>query len=236
MSPEIIGLSGSPIPNSNLDRAVKAVLEATGLEYEFIKLSDYNIRPCMACRKCVNDNTCKQEDDFGWISKKVLEADAWVIGIYSPYSQIDAFTKAFLERLWSLRHVNNLLKGKPVGLVHIRVIPPLLDKPVFRYTGLNKLIIRKIPSQKVIDQLEFELKADKMKVIGKVRVRGNIPCHTCGRGNDCQMSGAKIMYGKASSDYCIKVEDQEDVWKELQSLGRLLSKEAKKVNITAVNA
>ena len=236
MTSKIIGISGSPFPNSNLDRAVKAVLEASGLDFEFIKLSDYNIRPCMACRKCVKDNTCKQEDDFSWISKKVLEADAWVIGVYSPYSQIDAFTKAFLERLWSLRHVKNLLRGKPVGLIHIRVYPPMFDRAVFRYIGLNKLLSRKIPSQKVLDQLEFELKADKMKVVGKVRVRGNIPCLTCGCGNDCQMSGAKIMYGKASADYCIKVEDQEDVWKKLQTLGNLLSEEAKKINIKAANS
>ena len=55
----IIGISGSPIPKSNTDRAVKAVLEASGLDYEFVKLSDLHIRPCMACKMCVKDNICK---------------------------------------------------------------------------------------------------------------------------------------------------------------------------------
>jgi hypothetical protein len=38
MSAKVIGFSGSPIPDSNTDRAVKKLLESTGLEYEFIKL------------------------------------------------------------------------------------------------------------------------------------------------------------------------------------------------------
>jgi len=50
----------------------------------------------------VSDIVCKQEDYFGWFYKKVVEADALVIGAYSPYISIDAFTKVFLERLWSL--------------------------------------------------------------------------------------------------------------------------------------
>jgi len=36
---EILGISGSPIKNSNTDRLVKALLDATGLESEFVKLS-----------------------------------------------------------------------------------------------------------------------------------------------------------------------------------------------------
>jgi len=33
-------------------------------------------------------------------------------GAYIPYGQINGFSKALLERFWSLRHMNNLLKGK----------------------------------------------------------------------------------------------------------------------------
>lgn len=36
---KVVGVSGSPIPDSNTDRAVRMALEATGLETEFIKLS-----------------------------------------------------------------------------------------------------------------------------------------------------------------------------------------------------
>ena len=39
MRVQVLGISGSPVPNSNTDRAVRHILENTGLETEFIKLS-----------------------------------------------------------------------------------------------------------------------------------------------------------------------------------------------------
>ena len=53
---KVLGISGSPIKNSNTDRVVKAVLEATGRETEFIKLKGYQIEPCRACLGCVDTN------------------------------------------------------------------------------------------------------------------------------------------------------------------------------------
>lgn len=44
MTPQIIGISGSPIKNSNTDRLIQAVLESSGLSSEFIKLSKINVR------------------------------------------------------------------------------------------------------------------------------------------------------------------------------------------------
>ncbi len=226
MSMKILGVSGSPVPNSNTDRAVKAVLEASGLDHEFVKLSELHIRPCRACKSCVKDNVCKQEDDFNWLSKKVMDADALVIGAYSPYSSLDAFTKAFLERLWSLRHVNNFLKDKPVVTVVSGVYPQFLNDPVLRALGLTRLIRRLfLPVNKVSRTLSTELRMDRMEILGEVKIRGNIPCLTCGNGDDCEMSSVKFLHGKnakASVDKCVRVEDQEDVWRELQHLGKTL--------------
>ena len=222
----ILGVSGSPVPNSNIDRAVKAVLEASELKHDFVKLSNLHIRPCMACKRCVKDNVCKQEDDFGLFYKKVVRADALVIGAYSPYSSLDAFTKAFLERLWSLRHVNNLLRNKPVVIVVSGVYPKLLDNPFFRFTGLSRVIRRlALPVDQVSRTLANELRMDKMEIIGQVQLRGNVPCLTCGRGDDCEMSSVIFLHGKnakASADKCVKVEDQKNIWEELQGLGKEL--------------
>ncbi len=226
MCVRILGVSGSPVPNSNTDRAVKAVLDASELESDFVKLSDLNVRPCMACKRCVKDNVCKQEDDFNWLYKKVLEADALVIGAYSPYSTLDAFTKSFLERLWSLRHVNNLLRDKPVVIVLSGVYPKFLDTPVLRFSGLSKLIRRlALPVDKVSRTLANELRMDRMEILGQVKLRGNVPCLTCGHGDDCELSSIKFLHGKkakASVDKCVRVENQEDVWLELQRLGKTL--------------
>ncbi|MFP4654583.1 MAG: flavodoxin family protein [Methanohalobium sp.] len=51
---KVLGVSGSPIKDSNTDRALKTVLDATGMDTEFIRLKNYNIEPCRACLKCVD--------------------------------------------------------------------------------------------------------------------------------------------------------------------------------------
>ena len=92
--------------------------------------------------------------------------------------------------------------------------------------GISKLIRRKIPSEKIMDLLSVEFIGDNMEIVGKVKIRGNVPCLTCGKGNECQMSGVPYIYGKkakASSDLCLSVEEQEDVWKELQNLGKKIA-------------
>ena len=81
---KILGISGSPIPNSNTDRAVKAVLSATGLDYDFHKLSDYTVSPCNACLGCVKTNRCVIKDDGTFFVERVKEADALVIGGFTP--------------------------------------------------------------------------------------------------------------------------------------------------------
>ena len=113
MQPTIIGVSGSPIKNSNTDRLVQAVLKSSGLPSEFIKLSKKNVRPCIACAK---DNICKVKDDFPELAKKVRNAKAIVVGGYAPYGSIDGFTKSFIERLFSLRHQTGLNRGIDSGI------------------------------------------------------------------------------------------------------------------------
>jgi len=206
MQPEIIGISGSPVHNSNTDRMISAILEATGRKSEFVKLSQMIVRPCMACKKCVSDNVCKVDDDFPALAEKIKGAGALVIGGYAPYGQIDGFTKAILERFWSLRHVNNLLKGKVCATV---------------LTGLDPRILDQVNQALATELREYE----NMELVGQLTVQGNVPCVTCGRGDDCQMSGLKLLYGpdaRAKEIGYVRVEDQHQVWEEAARLGRLI--------------
>ena len=206
MSLKILGVSGSPIPNSNTDRAVKAVLESSGLQSEFVKLSDITVRPCRACKRCVDDNICKQEDDFQELAKKLREADVLVIGAYCPYANVDAFTKAFLERLWSMRHVKNLNEGK-LGVIVV--------------TGLT------LPrSKQVSDSIAKEMRMENMEVVDTISIKGNLPCLTCGHGSECKMSGIPLLFGKgvkASTDLCVRFEDQKKVQRQISRVGELLN-------------
>lgn len=112
MSIDILGISGSPIPDSNTDRLVLQVLQVSGLEYEFVKLSHLNIEPCRACQACEEDNICKTADDFPELVKKIIEAQGLVIGADTSDGTLDGLTKVFLERLCSTGHLNNLSEPK----------------------------------------------------------------------------------------------------------------------------
>jgi len=214
MSIEVLGISGSPIENSNTDRLIKTILDATALKFEFVKLSKINIRPCLACKQCVPDNICKVKDDFPELAKTIKKARALIIGAYIPYKQIDGFTKALLERFWSLRHVSNLLRGKLCATVLTYLSPDAAD-------NVNR-------------SLAIELKEmERMELVGQVMIKGNIPCLTCGEGDDCEMSGLRKRYGPdaRSSDYpYVRVENQKEVWGQAMRIGRLIGQRLRSTN------
>ncbi len=155
MSIEVLGVSGSPIRNSNTDRLVQAVLGATGLETEFVKLSRIDVRPCRACKGRAEDKIWKAGVHLPALAEKLKEARALVVGSYCPYSSIDGFTKAFLERLWSLRHVNNLVQGKLAATVVTGIIPEIRDQ--------------------VSEMVAMEMNMDRMEVVGQLQIQGNVP-------------------------------------------------------------
>lgn len=204
MAAKILGISGSPVPNSNTDRLVIQVLKASGLEYEFVKLSDLTVGPCRACKACVKDNLCKVKDDFPELAKKLLAAKAFVLGGYTPYGMLDAFTKAFLERLWSMRHLHSLNEQKYA----VSVI-----------SGLHKETM-----DSALKSIAKEFFMERMHHVAELSITGNVPCLTCGYGDECQNSGIPHIFKekiKASAAYCVSVENQP-IWGKAAEIGRLI--------------
>jgi multimeric flavodoxin WrbA len=210
---KVLGVSGSPIPNSNTDHAVQAVLHSTGLETEFIKLSEYAVAPCMACLGCLDTNRCVIEDDGILLAEKVKEADALVIGGYTSYSSIDARTKSFIERLYPLRHIKGFMRGKPGGAVITSAIPENAEElpPAFD-TAKNAIM--------------FYMMEEGMSFQGAVRVKGNPPCIKCGHGDLCDMSGIKMLFGPNATIESVGVnlfEKQQDAVTAAAELGKKIA-------------
>ncbi len=205
MQPQIIGISGSPIKNSNTDRLVQSVLESSGLTSEFVKLSKINVRPCIACLGCKKDNICKVKDDFPELAEKIRHAGAVVVGGYSPYGAIDGFTKAFLERLFSLRHQNGLNRGKLAVAVT---------------TGIG----RGVPGlEEACNQIAHALTLEGMEVLDQLKVTGNPECMVCGFGETCPMSALPYVFGDdvmVTPDKFCQVEDQTETWERAKTLGQ----------------
>lgn len=212
MNSQIIGISGSPIKNSNTDRTVKAILEASGLSFEFFKLSEINVRPCIACLGCTKDNICKVDDDFPLIAEKIRMAGALVVGGYPPYGTIDGFTKAFLERLFSLRHQNGLNRGKLAVAVT---------------TGIG----RGAPGlEEASEQVAHALTMEGMEVLARIKVIGNPECMVCGYGHSCPMSALPWIFGddtKITSDKFCEFEQQKIPREEARQVGQEIARRLK---------
>ncbi|MDY6823990.1 MAG: flavodoxin family protein [Thermodesulfobacteriota bacterium] len=206
---KILGVSGSPIKNSNTDRAVKTVLEATGAETEFIKLSKFQVEPCRACLGCVDTNECVIGDDGNLLAKKAKEADGLVVGGFTPYSMIDGRTKAFLERLYPLRHKHGYMSGKPGIAVATCATPADCEgMPPACENGVNGVM--------------YYMMEEGMNFLGSVRIQGNLPCIRCGNGDECRMTGVRMLFGPQATVDSVGIhtlETQEETEKTARDLG-----------------
>ncbi|NCO32286.1 MAG: NADPH-dependent FMN reductase [Armatimonadetes bacterium CG2_30_59_28] len=210
---KVLGVSGSPVRDSNTDRAVKAVLNATGLETEFIKLTDYTVAPCNACLGCVQTNRCVIEDDGIMLAEKAKSAAALIVGGFTPYSTLDSRTKAFIERLYPLRHQHGYMAGKPGGAVITSAVPPgCASLPPAADMGVNAI--------------QFYMMEEGMNFLGAVKVAGNVPCIRCGHGDQCTMSGITMLYGADATVESVGVssfEHQPEAIATAEELGRQIA-------------
>jgi len=167
---EILGISGSPVKDSNTDRLIKLVLDSTGLKSEFIKLSKCKINPCDGCMvndpkwgrvfPCQLNNQCIIQDDFQKIRPKLLEADALVIGAYPSYGYANARTKTFLERLFALDHC--AFQEKPLMMGKL---------------GVSIAVCNTIEHGKTAaEQIEHMFRTLRMIPIAKIVAQGSFPC------------------------------------------------------------
>ncbi|HYW79058.1 MAG TPA: flavodoxin family protein [Thermoguttaceae bacterium] len=206
---QVLGISGSPILDSNTDRAVKRILLHTGLRTEFIKLSDYRFSPCRACLGCVNLNECVLDDDARELSHKFRDVPAFVIGGYTPYSSLDAWTKAFMERMYCFRHIGGGNAGKVGASVISSACPP----------GAEHLP----PAAEIAtNQIGMWMMAEGMKNLGSMTLLGNVPCIRCGRGDDCPFSGVKMLHGEKATVESVGVntfEENESLTQQAKELG-----------------
>jgi multimeric flavodoxin WrbA len=180
----ILGVSGSPTRNANTDKLVKAVLESTGVDNYFVKLSELEIGPCRACMACVKKNQCVIEDDFQEIGPLMQKADALVVGSPTYFGLPSAFTKAFMERLYAYRHVNLITKGKIAAAI---AVGSASEKDVEFW-------------------LSRVMAFGGMDVVGSMSAKGTPCCFVCGEGEVCSYASWNA--------YCTEIAGMDFGWTE----------------------
>jgi multimeric flavodoxin WrbA len=165
----ILGINGSPKPRGNLHRLVEKIAGDTGKEYEMVHLSRLSINPCVGCVQCADTNRCIQKDDMAPLYEKIVNADALIIGAAVYFGHPNAFTHTFLERLFPLRHVRMVTKGKPVATV----------------------VVGGHEAEKVAQDLTYRFRSYfECNVVGSIYFNSATPpCFVCGYGTTCRYGG-----------------------------------------------
>ncbi|WP_167590589.1 flavodoxin family protein [Oceanidesulfovibrio indonesiensis] len=201
---KVLGISGSPRKDGTTARLVHKVLEATGLDFEFISLAGKDVRPCMFCLGCARDNVCKIKDYVSTVRESLVEAEAYVVGGCNMWSTLNGLAHNFLERFYQFHHLdqnpNTGKVGVAVGVGAENGRPPaVLISSMFQEFGIRPL--------------------------GSVVAKGVYPCYTCGVGDTCTISNVQGLDAHGNIDMSRKpcLDTQPDVIGHARRMGERIA-------------
>lgn len=184
---KVIGFSaGSAGRLGNVDRMVTAILDGSGHEAEFVKLSDMSYSGCKGCvHLCARPQVCKLEDDLLPYYQKVKDADAVVVGAPVYFDAVSGMAMSFIERFFGYRHVTIPIAGKPFVVV---------------LSGAMKLENATHQMLKMLGHFDVD-------IVDVVRFQSRVPpCLRCGRHRECEIGGLYKMLGDEALDTKITKE------------------------------
>lgn len=192
---KIIGVSAGVVGrDSNIDRMVKAIMEKTGEDHEFLKLNDINYSACKGCSwLCAKPQICTLEDDLLPYIQKVREADAVILGSPIHFGTVSPTMLSFVSRLWGFRHVDYVIKDKPF---------------VLALSGID--VDRRTPGE----DFRRALSVFKVDVLDVIMYSSRIPpCYRCGRHQECEIGGAYRLWGEKAHSLVIQ-QDLFNKWED----------------------
>jgi len=121
---KVLGINCSPRKGGNTELLLKEVfkaIEKEDIRTELFQLGGKKVSGCIACMKCKKkkDGYCHQKNDaINDCIKKMMKADAIIIGSPVYFADLTADAKALLEVAgYALRAAGNPLKRKPAAAI-----------------------------------------------------------------------------------------------------------------------
>ena len=106
MAYKILGISGSPVTDGNLDTFLASIMEMAvekGMEAETVSLSKIEIKNCIHCNFCLVKQKpgkyCSLEDDAQPIFEKMEDADIIVLASPVYFMRTSGMMATFIDRL-----------------------------------------------------------------------------------------------------------------------------------------
>jgi len=206
---KVLGVSGSPRKDKSTDRLVHEVLDAVGVETEFVSLAGKRIGPCIACLGCVKDNVCKVKDDMELLRDKIVEADAYVIGAANYFSMLNGLSHCFLERFYQFRHQEGKAVAGKLGLA----------------VGIGGS-----SGDRVVENIKSFFQYNQIECAGAVSAQGAASCFTCGFGETCKVGAIHMFFGpgtKITPEIIPDLSKQPGKLEEARAAGRMLGERLK---------
>jgi multimeric flavodoxin WrbA len=121
---KVLGINGSPRKGGNTELLLREVfkpLEESGIRTEIFQIGGKKVNGCIACMKCrkARDGRCHQKNDvINDCIKKMLKADAIIIGSPVYFADLSSDIKALIDVAgYALRGAGSPLKRKPGAAV-----------------------------------------------------------------------------------------------------------------------
>lgn len=118
---KVIAFNGSPRKNGNteilLNKVLKPIQDA-GIETELIRIGHKNLKGCIACYKCMEnqDGRCAiKTDPINEYIEKMTEADAIILGSPSYFADMTSEMKALVDRAGFVSYTNNRMFSRKIG-------------------------------------------------------------------------------------------------------------------------
>lgn len=124
---KVVAFNGSPRKKGNtsiLINRVFDVLQNEGIETELVQLRDKNLKGCIACYKCFEnqDRQCSvKNDDMNGCIEKMVEADGIILGSPTYFSNVTSEMKALIDRAGLVGTANGGLYRRKVGAAVVAV-------------------------------------------------------------------------------------------------------------------
>ena len=160
---KILGVCGSHREESNTNKLIKKVAEASGAPFELIYLGNLDIKPCTGCCACMmNEGQCAIRDDMDHVYEKLLNADGLIFGGPTYFMDLNGSTKDFIDRTMAIFY-------RSIGPAFDPDMPWLGDRP---HAGKPAVIITTVAGsghQRTIETLKYALDdCSKMRIVAQL--------------------------------------------------------------------
>ena len=148
----VLGIVGSPRRLGNCELMVKAVSRRIDIPHRLrlLRLSEFDIRPCRACYRCLFDDRCPIEDDHQTVADAILASDAIIMAVPTYFLGPNACLKRFVDRGLSLYPHIETLWGKPAVAVGVAGIPGREGYTLLGIESALRLMFADLRAQKIV--------------------------------------------------------------------------------------